>query len=437
METMKSFPGAGPEMEKAKEGEGIFYGWWIVVAATLVLCAQGVMFYGFGILFPSILEEFKWSRALTSTIFSVQIATNSLFIILMGYLIDRFSPRLIISLGGLFLCVGYIVSSLTREIWHLYLFFGIIVGMGASSMYVPPITVVTRWFEEKRGLALGIVVTGIGIGGFIGSPFLNLLIQSFGWRTALSILGVLIGVWVFIAAMILIGRPEEKGLQPYGAAASLKLHDQESSHILGDRPASSETGPNLNWDLWPALKTRAFLILFVMFFFAEVSLLGVMPHLFTYATESGIKNHIVSWAYGLIGATSLAGKVGIGALSDRTGRKAAFILSFALKGTAFLLLLSGPSVFSLYLFAALLGLSYGGWTPLFPATLGDYFGLNSMGKIFSILTLNFLLGGTCGPVLAGWIFDRVGSYFIAFVIFSLICYLAAILALFLKAPTRN
>ncbi len=430
-------PDVVTEMENVEKRVPIFYGWWVVIAATTVLSAQGVMFYGFGILFPSMLEEFNWSRTLTSSIFSVQISTNSLFILLMGYLVDRYSPRLLIGLGALFLGLGMIFSSFTREIWHLYLFFGIIVGAGTSGMYVPPITVVTRWFQMKRGLALGIAVTGIGIGGFLGSPFLNWLIQSFGWRIALPVLGISTGIVVSLAAMVLIGHPREKGLQPYGAEASRGVHDRESSLISQNQPLTSEKGPDLDWTVWHALKTRAFFILFLMFFFAEVSLVGVMAHLFTYATENGVPNHIVSWAYGVIGATSLVGKVGIGALSDRIGRVTAFLLSFVLKGTAFIFLLPSPNILFLFLFAAILGLSYGGWTPLFPAILGDFFGLGSMGKIFSILTINFLLGGTCGPILAGWIFDRMGSYSIAFMIFSVICYLAAIFSLLLKAPKQD
>jgi len=407
------------------------------VAATIVLCSQGVMFYGFGILFPSILHEFGWSRALTSSIFSVHISANSLFILLMGYLIDRYSPRFLIGFGALFIGAGLILSSFTREIWHLYLFFGVIVGVGASSTYVPPLTVVTRWFEKKRGLALGITVTGIGIGGFLGSPFLNWLIQAFGWRGALPVLGILTGMIVFVAAMILIGHPREKGLNPYGASASQGVRDRDSSPPLQSRASSLAENAASDWKLWDAVKTPAFFILFVMFFFAEVSLVGVMGHLFTHASESGVPKHVVSWAYSVIGIASLMGKVGIGGLSDRIGRKAAFFLSFALKGTAFVLLLPAPNIYFLYMFSVLLGLSYGGWTPLFPAVLGDYFGLGAMGKIFSILTINFLLGGTCGPILAGWIFDQRGSYFIAFAIFSGICYVAAALSLLLKAPQRR
>ena len=131
------------------------------------------MFYGFGILFNAILGEFNWSRAITSSIFSFQISINSLFILLTGYLIDRYSPRLLIGIGTLFLAAGHILSGLTHEVWHLYLFFGIIVGIGTSTTYMPPLTVVTRWFEKKRGLALGIAVTGIGIGGFLGAPLIN------------------------------------------------------------------------------------------------------------------------------------------------------------------------------------------------------------------------------------------------------------------------
>ena len=424
-------------MERPGKGGSIFYGWWVVIAATAVLSAQGVLFYGFGILFPSILEEFDWSRALTSSIFSVQIATNSIFILMMGYLIDRYSPRLIISLGAVFLGLGLIFSSFTREIWHLYLFFGFIAGIGSSSMYVPPITVVTRWFVARRGLALGIAVTGIGIGGFLGSPFFNLLIQSFGWRTALPVLGILMCLVVILAAMVLLGHPEDKGLQPYGMQESPEMEKAVSSDGSVNPDRGPENESDSDWTLRQALRTRPFLLLFIMFFSAEVALVGIMAHLFTYATENGVSHHTVSWAYGLIGVASLVGKVGIGALSDRIGRKASFVMSFGLKGTAFLFLLPTQNVFLLYLFAVTLGLSYGGWTPVFPAILGDYFGLGSMGKIFSVLTINFLLGGTCGPILAGWIFDRLGSYFAAFIIFAGVCYLAAVLALFLKPPRPN
>ena len=203
-------------MEDIDKRTPIFYGWWIVAASTTVLTTQGVLFYGFGILFPSILEEFHWSRALTSSVYSFQVCTNALFILLTGYLVDRYSPRLIISLSAILLGLGMFLSSLTQEIWHLYLFFGVFVGISLSATYVPPITVVTRWFEEKRGLALGITVTGIGIGGLFCSPVLNWLIQSHGWRAALQVLGVSLGLLTFLAAIPFIGSPAEKGLQPYG-----------------------------------------------------------------------------------------------------------------------------------------------------------------------------------------------------------------------------
>ncbi|MBU2549745.1 MAG: MFS transporter [Proteobacteria bacterium] len=418
------------------EGAGVFYGWWVVAAGMVVLSAQGVMFYGFGIMFPAVIAEFHWSRALTSSVYSVQMSVNSLFILLMGWLIDRFSPRLIIGLGALCLGFGMAASSLTREIWHLYLFFGLVVGIGTSAMYVPPITVVTRWFEKRRGFALGLTVTGIGIGGFIGSPFFNGLIQAFGWRTALPILGLSLGAVVLGAALIMTGRPEDKGLRPYGLEGARPSAGPDLRAGSFEQAGSPAEEKSPNWTVREAIRTRPFILLFVMFFCAELALVGVMAHLFTYATENGLPNHLASWAYGLIGVTSLAGKIGMGALSDRIGRKTVFILAFGLKGTAFLLLLPQPSALTLFLFAALLGLSYGGWTPIFPAVLGDYFGLASMGRIFSILTINFLLGGVCGPVLAGWIFDRQGSYWTAFAIFSAASYLSMLLAVFLSPPNR-
>jgi MFS family permease len=436
---LRSKTGKRKRKEKNSEGgiiifKNIFYGWWVVVSATIVMSALGVIFYGFGILFPSILKEFEWSRTLTSSIYSVQITVNSLFILIMGYLIDRYSPRIIVSLGALLLSSGLILSSLTEKIWHLYLFFGFMVGAGTSTMYVPPITVVTRWFEKRRGLSIGIAVTGIGIGGFLGSPFLNWLIHQFGWRTALTVLGIIIGIMVLLAATIFIGHPEKKGLSPYGKGGNEEDGQKDSTKTYKFPSMPGERAPIHSWTVWNAVKTRSFLLLYIMMFFAETALVGVMAHLFAHAMDMGIPKSKVSWAYGFIGIASLIGKIGIGALSDKIGRKGSFFLSFVLKGTAFLFLLPHPTVFLLFLFAIVLGLSYGGWTPLFPAILGDFYGLESMGKIFSILTTNFLLGGICGPILAGLIFDKMGSYFMAFFIFSAISYGAAIFSLFLKAP---
>jgi MFS family permease len=147
-----------------------------------------------------------------------------------------------------------------------------------------------------------------------------------------------------------------------------------------------------------AVKTRAFLTLFAMLFLAEMALIGVMTHLFTHASEGGVPQPVVSWAYGVIGVSSLAGKVGGGALSDRIGRKAAFLLSFGVEGTTLLLLLLPPNTILLYVFAVLLGLSYGGWTPLF---------------------------------------DRTGTYFAAFLFFSGICFLAGFFALLLRPPAQD
>ena len=115
--------------------------------------------------------------------------------------------------------------------------------------------------------------------------------------------------------------------------------------------------------------TKFFFILYTMYFFAELTLFGVMAHLFTYGTENGVSREVVSWAYAVIGVASLIGKVGMGSLSDRIGRKHAFLLSFMLQGAAFILLLPTPNILLIYLFALTFGLSYGGWTPLFPAAL--------------------------------------------------------------------
>jgi MFS family permease len=334
------------------------------------------------------LEEFQWSRALTSSIQSVQFTTTGVFMFLAGYLVDRYSARVVIGFGAVLISGGLILSSLTGEIWHIYLFLGFVVGMGMSAMYLPAVTVVTRWFTKKRGLVLGIAVSGFGIGGFLGSPFLNWLVQSFGWRMALLVLGVCLGCVLFIAVLILRGHPEEKNLKSYGADEASEEGDySESSQIRNNHNPPLGRCNNSDWTVWQAMRTQAFLILSFMYFLATIPVLGVIGHLFSYATEQGVSGPLVSWAYSVIGITSLFGKIAVGAFSDRIGRKAAFLLCFSLQGSAFIVLLAGCNILSLYLFAAIFGVSYGGWSPLFPAALVDFFGPQSMGKIFPLRRL--------------------------------------------------
>jgi MFS family permease len=412
----------------------IFFGWWIVIAATIVVCSYGSMFYGFGTLFPAILEEFKWSRTLTSSVYSFQLAITSIFMLVMGYLVDRYSPRTLIAVGALFMVIGYLLSIFTNKIWHLYLLFGLIIGIGASAMYVPPVTVVTRWFVKRRGLAVGIVVTGIGIGGALGTPFLNWLIENFGWKMALPILGVSLGCFLLPAAYFLRGYPEDKGLAPYGSILNPESLRKDSIDMA---PASNRQhieNASRDWTVWQAIKTSTFCNLYIMLFIAELCLVGVMAHLFTYAVENGISRGLVSISYSCIGITSLVAKIGAGMFSDRIGIRPIFFLSFLLQSVSFIILSQSPNVIFLFIFSVLFGLAYGSWTPLFPTAMSDFFGLRSMGKLFSILTTNFFTGSICGPIFVGWIYDKTNEYFYAYIIFSVLCLMGAFISLYIKPP---
>jgi len=399
---------------------------------------QGVMFYSFGVIFPAILGEFGWSRALTSSVYSFQLAVNSLLGLVMGYLVDRFSPRILVGTGAALMLIGYTLSGLSTNIWHLYLFFGVILGAGASATYIPPITAVTRWFDDKKGFALGIAVSGIGIGGSLSSPFLNWLIQSYGWKIALPILGSFLACFLSAAALILRGHPREMGLLPYR-----REHCSKNSETNLVRNASLDRDVELSqdvmtgWTTLEAIKTRSFGILYLMLFLANGVLVGLMAHLFTYAIENGVPGGVVSLSYSIIGVASIVTKIGCGALSDRIGRKPVFCLSFLLQGLAFLLLIPIPSSFVLCIFASIFGIAYGAWPALFPAVLSDFFGVKAMGKIYAVLTTNFFTCAICYPIFAGWIYDASGSYLYTFGTFSGLCFFGAVVSLFLRVPERD
>jgi MFS family permease len=252
---------------------------------------------------------------------------------------------------------------------------------------------------------------------------------------ALPILGVIHGCFLLAAAYFFRGYPEDKELVPYGSALRSKFLLKDSTDVVSPSNGQHIENASPDWTVWQAIKTPTFCILYIMLFIAELCLVGVMAHLFTYAIENSISRKLVSLSYSCIGITSLIAKIGAGMLSDRIGIKPIFFLSFFLQSVSFTIIFQSPNVISLFIFSIVFGLAYGSWTPLFPAAISDFFGLKSMGKIFSILTTNFFTGAICGSIFVGFIYDKTNEYIYAYIVFAVLCLLGALISLYLKIPT--
>lgn len=410
----------------------IFYGW-ILVAVSFVTMAIGVNARtSFSLLFPAILKEFGWDRAVTAGAFSFGFAVSALITPFIGRLMDRRGPRLVIELGVVLMGAGLILASLVHQPWQLYLTLGALAGGGVNclaytgqSLYLP------SWFVKRRGLALSIAFSGVGIGSITVLPWQAWLIERFGWRFACVALGVLLVVVLAPINLLLKRRPEDIGLHPDGSD-SVVAASSRTSNIADHRWAS------IDWTLRRALLTRRFWFLAVGYFCALFSWYAVQVHQTKYLIEIGFGPAEAAWALGLVSLVAVPGQIALGHLSDRIGREWVWMignLGFVICCVLLILLQHAPS--TLLLFAMILAqgaLGYGLTSVMGPMP-AEIFEGHHYGSIFGAVMLAAIMGGAVGPWVAGMIYDSTSSYALAFWI-SAAASTVSILAIWLAAPGK-
>ncbi|MFQ5826760.1 MAG: MFS transporter, partial [Dehalococcoidia bacterium] len=298
----------------AEPGRPLFYGWWIVIVSFVVMALSMGLWQSFGVFFGPILEEFGWPRDVASLGPSMSAIASGVFSVVAGWATDRYGPRLVVVGSGLLMGLGFLFLSQMDSLWQFYLFYSGLVGLSIGAAYIPLVATVNRWFAEKLGLALGIVVSGVGLGTAVMPLLSRYLIADFGWRTAYIVLGLLVGVVIPLAALVLRRAPEDMGLVAYGAA---------SAPGEGGLPQRGDiTSTQGEFTLRQSLGTLSFWIVFVGGAFGFMSLDMVAVHLPKHATDIGLSPTTGAAFISVIGVTAIMGKIGIGALSDRIGRRA-------------------------------------------------------------------------------------------------------------------
>lgn len=401
--------------------QGFFYGYIVVIAAFFVMVIMSGLLYSFGVFFKPVSAEFGWTRAVTSGAYSMGLFVTGLFFMVTGRLNDRFGPRIVTTACGFFLSLGYLLMSQISAPWQLYLFWGLIAAMGMSGGYVPMMSTAARWFVKRRGMMTGVVAAGVGVGITIVPPVASWLISSYGWRTSFIVIGIVALVPVILAAQFLRRDPSKIGQLPYG-----------ENKVQQENIISEARG----FPLREAIRTKQFWIVWTAYLFLGGCLHSGMVHIVPHATDLGISAMIAANILAVVGGLSIVGRVGIGAISDRVGRKPSLIISFALLAAALLWVMIAKEVWMLYLFAIIFGFSTGGLIALEPSVTAELFGLRAHGAILGTIVFGATIGGAIGSLLAGCIFDITGSYYIAFLV-SVVLAIASLLLISLLKPTRR
>lgn len=402
-----------------------FYYGWVIVATCFVAATSYGLFYTFGVFFKSLQAEFGWGRALTGSVHSLHLLIYALSTFYFGRLTDRIGPRRALSLGALVLGIGLSLCSQIHSIWQLYLFY-IIASMGSGVTVSLPNATVQKWFIKKRGLALGLVTAGVGAGTLFLAPLAQSLIIAYGWRPTYIIIGVSYWALLTLNALAMVDTPEKKGLKPYG---------WEENEAGKGKP--TVTAAFNHWSVGEALKTKAFLLITLIYFFTNLPIHMIMIHIVPYATDLGISKTLAASSLGLIGGISVLGRIGMGIASEKIGWKNGLFLCCLISGLMLFWLIGVRNLWMLSVFALFYGFFYGGKITTIPGLIGFFFGTKSLGEIIGTIHAVSLLGGIIGPVLGGYIFDRTGSYQLAFLIAALAFLTAAILTLFTRPPKGN
>jgi MFS family permease len=386
-----------------------FYGW-VLVGVSFVTMAIGVNARtAFSLLFPPILAEFGWDRSVTAGAFSFGFLISAVITPCVGWLVDRRGPRLAVETGVVAMGVGLLLAALIQQPWQLYFSLGALVGGGVNLLaYTVQSLYLTSWFVRRRGLALSIAFSGVGVGSVTILPWLQGLIAESGWRGACWSLGLLVLAALAPLNLLLKGKPSDLGLEPDGDQASPIA---PTCHLAAPRSVV------VDWTLARAMRTRRFWWLALSYFCALFTWYLVQVHQTKYLIEVGFEPKSAAWALGLVSLVAVPGQVALGHLSDRIRREWVWTIGnggFVLSCAALLALRTVPIVPLLWLMVIAQGTLGYSLTSVMGAIPVESFAGRNSGSIFGTVMLAAILGGAGGPWLAGLTHDLTGSYCTAF-----------------------
>ena len=399
--------------------------WLVVVGGVLMNLALGVI-YAWSVFVAPFDADFGWTRTQVSVVFTIAILSVGSWFVVAGFLQDRFGPRRVAALGGILYALGFFLASQTESLLWLYITFGAIAGAGNGFGYAIPIPVVSKWFPDRRGLAIGLVVGGYGAGsGIYGPVAREVLIPQYGWQGTMQISAVLFLVMTLAAAYLLRNPPE--GYKPPAPAPA---------PAPGGAPKPAAAPAGRDYTPGEMVRTPTFYLLWIAYCLGSAAGLMVISQLVPVGEAAGLGAAAgLGLTIGAIGNTG--GRVLSGWMSDSLGRLntlRAMVLLSAVALPVFYLFAGQVALF--YLLLVVIYYCYGTLLSVFASTCADFYGTRHMGVNYGLLFSAWGVAGIVGPVMAGRVFDATGDYQQAFFIAAGLAVVALISLAFARQPSR-
>lgn len=431
-------------MVAAESKPKIFYGWWIVLASTIAhIFSGGFYFYGFSTFFMPLVTEFGWSRAAISGAFSMSRIEGGLLGPIGGFLVDKFGPRKMMFLGLTIMGAGFVWFSRIDSLLSFYLVFILCVAAGSTlGIHQAGLVSIANWFRRKRSMAMGIGMSGIGLGGIL-VPVLGWLIGQYGWRLAAFIIGLTILITGVPLALVMRRRPEEYGYLPDGEARETSIRKTEldaakTGRSLSPSPSTDRADPkDIDFTPGQALRTKVFWLLILIFGIRQFVVSAVAVHQIPFLIGLGISSELAAAILGSIAIISVLGRLGFGRMADIIEKRYVNAICLALIALGCLILANAQTFWHVIAFLIIYSPAYGGGAVLMNAIRAEYFGRQYFGTIMGLMDFFQMFGMVLGSVFAGYVFDITESYRLAFITFAIMAAIVTVLMLWARRPAST
>jgi sugar phosphate permease len=404
-----------------------YYGWFIVSLTFIAYMVASAVRSAPSVLIHPLEAEFGWGRTAISSAASLNLLTYGVMAPFGGWLLDRFGARRVVVGCLAIIAVGVSGTIFVRELWQFVLLWGLVLGIATG--VTPPLSasVASRWFDARRGLALGILTNANATGQVIFLPILMALVVGSGWRYAMA---MIVGCTLLVLpaiALWLRDRPAEIGLEPYSDSKT------QTTRVK----AAARGGGAIVLSTGAILKTPTFWLLSATFFVCGLTSNGLVgTHMIPYAIERGIPGLAAATAVGIMGVASFAGTTFAGWLCDRVDARKVLSAAYFFRGMSLFVLPYVTDAFGVFVFAVLYGLDWFATGPSTVAIIARHFGQDRVGMLFGLVFVSHQIGSAIAALGAGWIYSHFGEYFYAFLIGAVMGLLAAGMALVIRRDLK-
>jgi MFS family permease len=406
--------------EAPHSGQKLFYGWYVLGAAFMILFFNAGARISIGVIFKPMLVDFGWNRGVISLAFFLNMVFYAISLTVLGRLYDRYGPKWVIIISTLFLSVGFILMPFAANTWQFFLYYGVISAIGLGGTSIPLFATITaKWFVRRRGLAVSLALSGNSIGQFALVPLFTYFVLNSGWRISILALGIVILVVnIIMAVMVINGDPDDLGHRPYGTT-----EDSPDLVLAAKSEASNDFG------LKDAARTRSFWFIMVLMLICGSADFLVATHLIPMVTDHGISPTTAGSMLAWFGLVSLLGMLLAGPAADRIGNKIPIAITFLLRILLFIFILKFKTVLAFYLFSLLFGLTFLVTAPIMPMLVSKLYGMTHLGLLCGFITTIHHLAGGFWAWLGGVVFDKTGDYQLIFIVSAVMAFIAFLCSL--------